>query len=882
MSVISHLLILYVGILVINVGLSGLLWARRGGELHKRLFFVWATSCASFVTQGAATRGALQIVYGFSVVYFVNLALAYLVAGVASTSIVHRNFTRAYVAALALAALIFWRGGPFWLIALPVSIAVAAPLIATAGRVWVSHRQKLSLTSKALVVSCCLFSVHNLDFPFLRMREGLAELGFTVALFVVVTLSITAPGAALERITEDRVRIEHLDRLKTQFFSNVTHELRTPLTMIMAPLESLLDGEVGHLKPQQKEYLRPIQRNAMKLLRLINDLLDLAKLEENYLHLHVERTDLVNLLQEIVEEARPFAARKDISLVLQIRSATDQLLVDLEKMERVFVNLLSNALKFTEAGGSVMIWLEAHATEAQIGVCDTGIGIASDKLKAIFERFNQGDNSITRRYGGTGIGLALARETVELHGGIITVSSTEGKGSQFVVHLPKRSSQFEQKLFDTQQSQAPASSRSQIGLGAREWTRMLVERKEYRYLEIAEATERRIAERGDGKRKPNKVLVVEDDPDVLRFIHMHLNDSHDVYLAPNGAKGLELAVRELPDVIVTDYMMPEMDGITLIRKLRAEGRTQNIPVIMLTARNHVQDRVDAREAGAETFLSKPFSPKELRTAVHQMLAQRGRQISYTLHEQVKSLEHISAGLAHEIHNPLNYIRSSLFVATEFFEKLKHAAANADPTDPLASIVKEARDNIDRMHQIAQTGVDRIARVVELVRHYAREGYDREPTAVPVDTLIAEMAPLFALPSTNVVEVKLDLATGGACVRCVPEELQQSIGNLWQNALDALGPGGCVWIRTRTTEESISIEVEDNGSGIPREHLGQIFVPFFTTKGPGKSLGLGLSIAYQVVSQAGGTICVTSTERQGTTFRITLPKCTELAPATACA
>jgi len=667
-------------------------------------------------------------------------------------------------------------------------------------------------------------------------------------------------------------RLQEVDRLKSQFFSNITHELRTPLTMILAPLEGLLDGDFGNFSRAQREYLRPIRQNALRLLKLINDLLDLAKIDERFLRLRVEQTELTGLVTEIVEQSQPLAARKEISLTLELRSSCDDLFVDLDRLERAMVNILSNALKFTAPGGQVVVWMATTDSEAMIGVRDSGIGISPDQLDQIFERFSQADGSITRQYGGTGIGLALAKEIVGLHGGEITVSSQVGEGSEFVIHLRRGDTHLPMELLERRQSTRPSSvPRRGEDREPREWTRMLVERKDYRYLELEEATERRVARRGNGTPKGNRVLVVEDNADVLRFVNMQLSDEHDVYLASDGKKGLELAQRELPDVIVTDYMMPEMDGMTLLRSLRSDPRTKEIPVIMLTAKSQVQDRVDAREAGAEVFLSKPFSPRELRSAVNQLLEQRGRQVSRALHEQVKSLEHISAGLAHEIHNPLNYIRTALFVIDEVFANVCAAASDPTREPTAAALVRDSQDRVERMHQIAQKGVERIARVVELVRHYAREGYVHEPTPVVVDGLVRTMAPLLSPASDNIVQVELDLQANESRVLCVAEELQQSIGNLWQNALDALGPGGKVTVRTRVEAEFVVLEVEDNGPGIPREQLRQIFVPFFTTKSPGKGLGLGLSIAYQVINQAGGTLTVHSVERQGTTFTARLPR-----------
>jgi signal transduction histidine kinase len=666
-------------------------------------------------------------------------------------------------------------------------------------------------------------------------------------------------------------KLQDLDRLKTQFFSNITHELRTPLTMILAPLQGLLDGDVGSLRPQQKDYLRPIQQNALKLLKLINDLLDLAKIEEDYLRLRIQQTDMVGLVTEIVEQARPLAARKDIGLELEIRRTHDDLQVDLERMERALVNLVSNALKFTEPGGHVRVRMDASDNEVQISVKDNGIGIPEDELDRVFERFSQADGSVTRRYGGTGIGLALAKEIVELHGGRISIESKEGEGSEFTVHLKRGDAHLRPEILDRRQSTRPESvGRRGEDREPREWTRRLLENKDFRFLEIAEATERRIAERGDTGPKLTKILVVEDNPDVLRFVNQQLREEHDVYLAQDGAKGLELAARELPDVIITDYMMPEMDGLSLLRTLRANPRTANIPAIVLTAKSDVQDRIDARQAGAEIYLSKPFNPRELRTAVGQLLKQRGRQLSNTLHEQVKSLELISAGLAHEIHNPLNYIRNSLFVIGEVTAEIQSVASDPERTKDLATVVHASRDKVTRMYEIALRGTERIAKTVELVRNYAREGFPHTPTPLCIDDAIRDMARLISPARYSDVQVKFDLQAAGATVSCIPEEMQQAIGNLWQNALDATGSEGKVEIRTRLDGSFLQVEVIDNGCGIARDQLDRIFIPFFSTKSSGQGLGLGLAIAYQVITKTGGSLTVESVEHQGSTFRARLP------------
>ncbi|MCC6748005.1 MAG: response regulator [Deltaproteobacteria bacterium] len=667
-------------------------------------------------------------------------------------------------------------------------------------------------------------------------------------------------------------RLTDLDRLKSQFFSNVTHELRTPLTMILSPVESMLDGDLGTFDPTQRSYLETVKRNALKLLKLINDLLDLAKIEERFMRLRLDRTDLHALLSETVEYARPLAQRKGIELALALEAKPEDLHVDQEKMERVVVNLVSNALKFTGTGGKVTIRLAESSDEIHLAVSDTGVGIPEDKREAIFERFAQADGSVTRRYGGSGIGLAFAREIAVLHGGRIDVESEVGRGSTFTLCLKPGTAHIPPQAIDRRRRNTPTdSTRRREDREPLEWTLQLQERKDYRFLQLEEATERRIVrDRGDEPRA-TKVLVVEDNVEVLRFLHLQLQGEHAVYLAQDGKQGLELARRERPDVIVTDFMMPEMDGRSMIAALRSEKEMAATPVVMLTAKNQLEDRLQAHEAGADVYLAKPFSPEELRATVRKLLARRGREAATVLQAQTKSLEIVSAGLAHEIHNPLSYIKGGYFVIDEALKRIDEALKKEGLSDEeRQQRVAKARSSAERMRTSVERGIERIEQVVALVRRYAREGYPNEPTDISLDAAVRDVVKLVAPRDARHVELAVELACPEATVRCVPEEMHQVIRNLTQNALDAVGDGGKVVVRTRRAGERVVLEVSDDGPGIPRELLTRIFTPFFTTKAPGKGMGLGLAIVHQVVTQAGGTIVAESEAGHGTTFRVELP------------
>ena len=683
-------------------------------------------------------------------------------------------------------------------------------------------------------------------------------------------LTIERTKADLELANE---RLQQLDRWKSQFFANVTHELRTPLTMILAPVESMLTGDFGPLTPVQRSYLEANWRNGVRLLKLINDLLDLAKLGEGFLRLRPEKIDVEGLLKEIVGYSRPLAARKKLELELVTTSLPQDLRVDAEKLERAIINLVSNALKFTEQG-KVVVSVESSGGETRISVADTGIGIPAETIPTLFERFSQGDAAITRRFGGTGLGLAYAKEIVELHGGRMTVESTPGMGSKFTIHLREG------------EDGVPLAARDRRQAGARggemkrredqepvEWAHKLQRQLDYRFAEIDQVTDRRLVSRPQSAPATNvRILVVEDNQEILELINLQLRDKYAVLVAQNGKDGLELARREHPDIIVTDYMMPEMDGLQMIKELRASEGLADVPVIMLTARNQLEDRLSAREAGADVYLEKPFSARELEAAIRQHLHKQGRQVQNIMRAHVEGLEIVSAGLAHEIHNPLNFIKNANLLIAENVEKIRGILKQLGAIEPEAlGALDRAQERIDRMVGSSTRGVERIEKVVALIRRYAREGYPTEPSEVDFDLAVAEVVELVAPRADMEGRVTEDLQASGRMVRAIPEELNQVIRSLVQNACESVGPEGKVHVRTRPLpdKEQVVLEVTDNGPGILPENVAKIFAPFFTTKG-GSGRGMGLAIVNIVIQRLGGTVEVTSIPNTETTFRVTLP------------
>jgi signal transduction histidine kinase len=672
----------------------------------------------------------------------------------------------------------------------------------------------------------------------------------------------------LERANQ---KLQQVDRLKSQFFANVTHELRTPLTMILAPIESILSGDFGPLTSVQRSYLEANWRNGVRLLKLINDLLDLAKMGEGFLRLRPEKTDVERLLQEIVAYSRPLAARKKLALNLVVARAPEDLHVDVEKLERVIVNLVSNALKFTEKGG-VTVYLDSNRREARITVEDTGIGIPAETIPTLFERFSQGDTSVTRRFGGTGLGLAYAKEIVELHSGRISVSSTPGEGSKFMVELRQGEAAVPERVRDRRLGPAGgAHPKRRDDQEPVEWALRLQRQLDYRFAEIEQVTDRRLISRADAAPTTSgRILVVEDNVEILELINLQLRDKYTIFAGQNGRQGLELAQRERPDVIVTDFMMPEMDGLSMLKAIREQQGLADIPVIMLTAKNQLEDRLSARQAGADVYLEKPFSPRELEASIRQLLVKQGRQVQNLMRAHVEGLEIVSAGLAHEIHNPLNFIKNANLLIAENVGKLQATLAGMSEIPAARSgAIDKIRERIDKMVQSSTRGVERIEKVVDLIRRYAREGYPTEPSDVDFDLAVAEVTELVAPRADMEGRVTEALAAPGRIVRAIPEELNQVIRSLVQNACESVGPAGKVHVSTRVDGQHVVLEVTDNGPGISPENVAKIFSPFFTTK-PGSGRGMGLAIVQIVINRIGGTVEVTSTPGVQTTFRVRLP------------
>ncbi len=640
-------------------------------------------------------------------------------------------------------------------------------------------------------------------------------------------------------------QLKALDSFKSQLFANITHEFKTPLAMVLGPLEMILQGEMGELSTTQEATFRSMFRSGLKLLKMIGDLLDLSKLEESKLLLEISEEDLVDYLRGLTVQVQPLALRKGIELAFVTDVERSLVWCDLYRIERVFLNLLSNATKFTHPGGHILVKLRDLGGIVQVLVQDDGPGFPPERAQQIFQRFYQVDMGGTRRHGGTGIGLALAKEICELHGGRIWAESSFG--ARFTVELPRDREHFRAEVLERRGDVRSVPADDRAGeRGLMDFAVQISGRDEFRLLDITEHTERRITPRdADEDLRPHMALVVDDTPDVLRLVHMSLRSQFKVLSCGDATKGFDLAIREQPSIIITDLMMPDVDGLDFTRRLRADDRTRHIPILMLTARAELEDKLEGLDIGVNAYLAKPFSPRELLSTARSLVQAQTQTAEILLTQRMDSLEIIAGGLAHEINNPLNYLKNALARIRLDSDIIMAGTAGVD----LPKITKRMRELFD----ICESGIKRITATVELMSGYSRAGYSRQLRPHDVFSAVRTIISL-VLPATG-RGVKVETGfEGDGTIECVPEELNQVLTNLVQNAIEACPEqGGAVRVSGSGDALQLVISVKDNGPGVRPEDAPRIFTPFFTTKGPGRGMGLGLTICWRVVQNLGGTL-----------------------------
>lgn len=655
--------------------------------------------------------------------------------------------------------------------------------------------------------------------------------------------------------------LAELDKVKSDFYANISHEFRTPLTLILAPVEDLLSKH--DLDSRLYESLKHIKENSYRLLKLVNDLLDLQKLEEKKDFLEKQPVKLNSLLSNICSGMESLAARRVLQLAYQDHETTVFISGDHSALEKIFINLINNAIKFSETGGSIVVKLLKTEEGCQIDVADTGQGISKDDQPYIFDRFRQVDSSATRQHQGTGLGLALVKELTLLHGGEISVESELGKGTTMSVILPTIEGPL--VVSDEEPSGPEVDQLQQLHVAASAH----VASEEPK---VKDTPSNVVVSEKQEKFRP-KLLIIEDEPGIREYLEETLASDYRVSSAVDGAQGLYQVQKDKPDLIITDLMLPKIDGLSVCSSIKKDENLKSIKVILLTARTDEQSKLDALHRGADDFLTKPFSTVEIKSRLANMwetsqlqrdIEKRNKELSDTLSEltdtqgkliqseKLNALGKLASGLLHEVNNPLNFA----FATFQLLER--------EPTVSEDEYAKELMADI-------RTGMERISTIVKDLKTFAYPEATDLNASFSLQSAI-ESAMRFTASKTRGIDVQNQ--AGAYTVVGSQSHIVQVMVNLLDNAADAMEnmdrhPKN-ILIQTKEAKDGrVQVLFTDNGPGMTDEVKDKIFDPFYTTKDVGAGMGMGLSICYTIIQNHKGVLAVESEPDSHTTFSFDL-------------
>ncbi|NNE47352.1 MAG: response regulator [Rhodothermales bacterium] len=685
---------------------------------------------------------------------------------------------------------------------------------------------------------------------------------------------------AKDQLEEQAIAIGELYRFKAQFFNNISHELRTPLTLLLGPLENSLTGAYGRMNGLLRGQLEIMLRNGRRLLRLINQLLDLAKIESGKMELRAGPGDLTSFVEGIVMSFTAFAVERDVAINFTCDDEFDTIYFDPEKLEKVLFNLLSNAVKFTPSNGRIDVSVCRSSLEegmVEIAVGDTGPGIPPEEVESIFDRYRQVDGSVSNVQEGTGIGLSLARELVELHGGSIRVESVVGAGAIFTVSLLEGSDHLTPDNIEIHRDDS-----------------------EVPYASHAAMVEMVAAFANDESAHPDPplqfpvnenapcILIVDDNRDVRQYVVGCLHPDYLVVQARNGEEALERVEDSLPALILSDVMMPVMDGHELVRRLKKHEAWSQIPIVMLTAKASETSKIEGLEMGVDDYISKPFNARELRARIGNLLR---------IHEQERELRAHNDNLERRVQEHINRIlgerrryEQELITARDKAE----ASARMQSTildnishelrTPLSTILGYAQilgKELDAEHRdfanLIESGGRRLLGTLGTIIDLSQlesGSVVLDPTEFSIRAMVEEtVAEYSEAAKEKGIAIECDYPENHPSVFLDRPKTQRILDHLVNNAVK-FTEEGTVGIKLVERGSNISITVTDTGIGIGGQFLRRLFTPFAQESGGTsrsyEGSGLGLAVANGLTELMYGRIDVRSEKGKGSRFMITLP------------
>ena len=694
--------------------------------------------------------------------------------------------------------------------------------------------------------------------PHRRLDEGYRTF-FELAAAQVVTAIRNA--LAYEEEKKRAEALAEIDRAKTAFFSNVSHELRTPLSLMIGPTEDALASKGRALDGAALEM---VHRNELRLLKLVNSLLDFSRMEAGRVQASYLPTDLAQLTADLASQFRAAMEKGGLRLVVDAPPLPAPAFVDREMWEKIVLNLLSNAFKHTFEG-EVSVALRAEGDQLLLTVRDTGVGISADELPRIFDRFHRVRGARARSHEGTGIGLALARGLVELHGGTIEASSEPGRGTCISVSIPAGSAHLpESRVERPRELQTTAASSAAYVNDALSW--LPTDAPERAGLAISPGEL--------GAAAPAHLLLADDNADMREYLRRLLSTRWTVEAVGNGEEALQAVRRRLPDLLVSDVMMPGLDGLQLTRALRTSPETRGLPILLLSARTGEEAMAEGLAAGANDYIVKPFSARELVARVQVQLeiarglaGDRAHERARLADEQFRAIaestgharDEFLAILGHELRNPLAPILTAL--------QLMDLRGEPGSVRERAVIARQVKHVVRLVDDLLD--VSRITRgLVQL---------ERRPVGIAavITSAIEIASPLLEQRQHRLT---IDVARHGLLLEADPFRLAQVLSNLLTNAAKFTEPGGAITVSARAEGDAIVVEVQDTGVGIEPALLPRVFEAF-AQGGQGSDrarggLGLGLTIVKSLVELHGGTVeALSEGPGRGARFVVRLPALT---------
>lgn len=633
--------------------------------------------------------------------------------------------------------------------------------------------------------------------------------------------------------------LQKLDELKMHFFANVSHELRTPLTLILGPTSTLLSS--GKFSGEERFSLEIIQRNAQLLLRQVNDILEISKLEAGKVDLEYTNADMPHLVEEVASNFKLFAKENNIQLIVNV-CAFFYAEVDVPKLQRILLNLLSNAFKFTPKGGKIELILTRIEDQVILTVQDTGPGIPEHMQEAIFERFRQVDDPSQRYIRGTGLGLAIVKEFVYLHQGNIKVENCPKGGAAFKLILPVKAAAQNAHIVENATSLPDDEIRTLIATELSTYT-----------------PNDPVISTPTTNKQGALVLIIEDNIDMNDFLNRILAEHYNIITAYNGKEGLEKALQHLPDLIISDIMMPEMTGNEMAQALFAHSSTRHIPILILTAKMDDPLKISLLKKGIQDYISKPFSAEELYLKVTRLITERKKRIME--HEQLiqkltasnRELQRFAYIASHDLKSPLRSIDNlSQWIEEELGKAIKGRSK---------SYMEQLRDQVHLMEKL-----------LDNVLEYSAIEYNIQQKATTIDstTLLDKIIEILKPPEN--FTIKLNNANYPLHVHIV--QLQQVLYHLIQNAIKHHDKEeGVIEINIEEDEMQYIFSVRDDGPGIKLQYHNKIFDMFQTLKPRSQTgdLGVGLTFVKKIISIYGKEITVESEQGHGALFKFTWNK-----------